>query len=206
MQQPEMDQLPRTGQAPTRWSHSRHFTDPLGGIQTHIPTACGAWYNGEHHFATFYICAGYWSIIDTRQDFPLPHPGMQECIIRALRKAFRGRNLPVPPLPTYKQAPRIAVQHDAPRQHWSCGTIAMLTTLHLLLGRRRPHELPALCLLRENMLLLHKALLAWLIKGKPPRLWEIGCLNEDIAPLPSAHIGPYTLESVAATIDCPNGD
>jgi hypothetical protein len=99
MQQPEMDQLLRTEQAPTIWSHSCHFTDPSCGIQTHIPTACGAWYKGERHFATFYICAVYWSIMDPLQDFPLPPPGMQRSLNQALRAAFRARNLPVPPPP-----------------------------------------------------------------------------------------------------------
>ncbi len=38
------------------------------------------------------------------------------------------------------------------------------------------------------MLLLHKALLAWLIQGTPPNLWEIECLNKDIVPpLPPQH-------------------
>jgi hypothetical protein len=97
MQQPEMDQLLRTEQVPTRWSHSRHFTDPSGGIQTRIPTACGAWYNGERHFATFYMCADYWYILDPLQDFPLPSPGMERSLNRALREAFRARNLPIPP-------------------------------------------------------------------------------------------------------------
>ncbi len=201
-----MDQLLRTGHAPTRWSRSRHFTDPSGDIHTRIPTACGAWYNGDQHFVTFYICADYLSIIDPLQDLPLPPPGMQRNLNRALREAFRARNLPVPPLPPYRQAPRLALQNDAPCQSWSCGTIAMLTTLHLLLGSRQPHELPALYISRGKMLILHKALLAWLITGAPPELWTIGCLNEDIDPHPLAHIGPYTLQSGAAAIECPHGE
>ena len=31
MQQPEMDQMLRTGEAPTRWTHPRHFSDREGG-------------------------------------------------------------------------------------------------------------------------------------------------------------------------------
>jgi len=170
MQQPEMDQMLRTGHTPTRWFHSRHFTDPSSDIQAHIPTACGAWYNGEHHFVTFYMCADYWSIMEPLQDFPLPPPGMQSSLNRALKEAFRTRNLPIPLLPQYKEASRIVVQHDATRQYWSCGTIGMLTTLHLLLGKRRPHELSALCISRKKMLLLHKALFAWLITGTPLEL------------------------------------
>ncbi len=81
----------------------------------------------------------------------------------------------------------------------------MLTTLRLLLGKRRPHDLHALYISRENMLHLHKALLAWLITETPPALWEIGCLHQDVVSPLAAHIGPCTHQSVAATIDCPNG-
>ncbi len=31
MQRPEMDQMLVTGEAPTRWSRPRHFSDPEGG-------------------------------------------------------------------------------------------------------------------------------------------------------------------------------
>jgi hypothetical protein len=55
------------------------------------------------------------------------------------------------------------------------------------------------------MLHLHEALFTWLITGTPPTLWEIDCLHQDVVPLPAAHIGPYTQQSVAATIDGPNG-
>ena len=58
----------------------------------------------------------------------------------------------------------------------------------------------------KEMLLLHKALLAWLITGTPPELWVIGYLNEGIVRSPSSHIGPYTQQSVAASIDYPNGE
>ena len=81
----------------------------------------------------------------------------------------------------------------------------MLTTLHLLLGQRRPHELPAHYLSRDRMLLLHSALLKWLVTGTPPTLWDIGCLTEDIIPPPQATTGPYTLQSVAKTVDTPKG-
>jgi len=129
---------------------------------------------------------------------------MQSNLNRARREAFRARNLPVPLLPQYRHTPRISVQHDAPRQYLSCGTIAMLTTLHLLLGKRRPHDLHAIYISREKMLHLHEALLAWLITGTSPVLWEIDCLHQDVVP-PVAHIGPYTHQSVAATINGPNG-
>ena len=81
----------------------------------------------------------------------------------------------------------------------------MLTTLHLLLGQRRPHELPDNYLSQDHTLLLHKALLTWLITGTPPPLWELGCLNEDISPPPLASTGPYIRQSIAATIADPKG-
>jgi hypothetical protein len=82
----------------------------------------------------------------------------------------------------------------------------MLITLHLLLGHRRPHELPAYYLSQDRTLLLHKALLTWLITGTPPAIWELGCLTEDIVPPPLAYTGPYHRRSVAATIDTPKGN
>ena len=82
----------------------------------------------------------------------------------------------------------------------------MLTTMHLLLGQRRPHELPASYLSQDRMLLLHKALLTWLITDTPPALWELGCLNEDITPTLPAYTGPYHCLRVAATIDTPKGN
>jgi hypothetical protein len=81
----------------------------------------------------------------------------------------------------------------------------MLTTLHLLLGQRRPHELLDNYLSQDHTLLLHKALLTWLITGTPPPLWELGCLNEDISPPPLASTGPYIRQSIAATIADPKG-
>ncbi len=109
---------------------------------------------------------------------------MQSKLHAAVSESFRARNLPIPTLPKYKQAPRLAVEHGAPRPAWSCGTIAMCTTLHLLLGDRHPHELPGLHIIRTRMLTLHRALLEWLIAGTPPALWQIGCLHQDIHPLP----------------------
>ena len=182
MQQPEMDQLLITGEVPTRWSRAHHFLDRDGGTQTHIPTTCGAWHNGHNHFLTFYLCADYWSLLDPLTDIPCPPSGMQASLNRALRQSFLARNLPIPPLPPYQHLPRIAIQQDSPLPNWSCGTIAMCTTLHLLLGDKQPHTLPSSYIPRERMLSLHKALLAWLLTGTPPALWEIGCLHEDIIP------------------------
>ncbi len=191
----------RTGEAPTRRTHSRHFLEREEGHQLHIPTVCGVWNNGQNHFLTFYLCADYWSIMDPLQDIPLPRPRMQANLNQALRNSFRARNLPDSPLPPY-----IAIQNDAPRPNWSCGTIAMCSALHLLLGTSRSHTLPTMYISRDQTLVLHKAFLAWLLTGTPTMIWEIGCLQIDIIPPPSANVGPYTQLSVAATIASPKGE
>jgi hypothetical protein len=205
MQQPEIYQMLTTGEAPTRWSRPRHFSDPEGGHRVDIPTACGAWYSGNNHFGTFYHCADYWSILDPLSDLTGPPRRMQHKLHRALRESFHARNLPVPPLSPFIQLPRIAIHNDAPRTLWSCGTIAMCTTLHLLLGDKQTHELPTMYVSRDHMLSLHKALLALLITCSPPALWEIDCLHRDILPPHSAHTGPYAPISVAATVALPKG-
>ena len=79
---------------------------------------------------------------------------------------------------------RIAIQDDGPLPPWSCGTLAMSTTLHLLLGNKLPHDMPAGCITRDHMLALHKALLHWLLTGSPPPLWRDGCLIDTISELP----------------------
>jgi hypothetical protein len=206
MQHLEMDQMLVTGEAPTRWSHPRHFSDREGGTQTHIPTTCGAWYNGHNHFVTFYLCADYWSLIDSLMDIPCSPPRMQANLNKALRQSFLARNLPVPPLPPYRQLPRIAIQRDVPRPNWSCGTIAMCTILHLLIGNIQLHTLPRLYISRDRIISPHKILLAWLLTGTPPAMWEIGCLHKDIIPPSMARIGPYAQISVAATIESPKGE
>ena len=84
---------------------------------------------------------------------------MQHKLYRDLRESFHASNLPVPPLPPYKQLPRIAIQNDAPRPLWSCGTIAMCTTLNLLLGNEHPHTMPVNCITRGHIIALQQALL-----------------------------------------------
>jgi len=163
MQQPEIDQIICLGEAPTRCTRARHFPPPGDPTHTSIPTCCGPWHNGEGHFVTFYLCQGHWSIIDPLDEDLSEPPRMQLSLHRALRESFTSRNLPVPPLPAYRKLPRIAVQRDAPRPLWFCGTFAMSTTLHLLIGDIPPHTLPTQFITREHMLTLHKALLEWLI-------------------------------------------
>jgi hypothetical protein len=86
-------------------------------------------------------------------------------------------------IPTYKQFKRICIQKDSPLRNWSCGTIVILTTLHLVLGCKRPHEVMRCkpkSITRKHMLNFHKSLLKWISHGTPPDLWSIGCLNTSI--------------------------
>jgi hypothetical protein len=129
--------------------------------------------------------------LPTISDASTPQPGSETIISR--------KEPTNPPLPPYRQLPRIAIQHDAPRPNWPCGTIAMCTTLHLLLGNSRPHALPTMYISRDHMLSFHKALLAGRLTRTPPALREIGCLHIDIIPPPTAHVGPYAQLSAAAT-------
>ena len=143
--------------------------------------------------------------MDPLPDLPHPPQGMQSNRYTAICESFRARNLPVPTLPQYKQVPRISVQHDAPHPAWSCGTIAMCTTLHLRLGDRHPRELPGRYITRDHMLNLNMVLLEWLILGAPPAMWQIGCIHRDILPPVQAHTGPYSLLIIDATTSLPKG-
>ena len=120
--------------------------------------------------------------MDPLRDLPHPPPSMHSNLHTAPCETFRARNLLVPTLPKYKQDPRISVQQDALRPAWSCGTIAMCTTLHLLLGDRHPHQLPGQYITRDHILTLHRALLEWRILSTPPAMWQIGCIHRDIHP------------------------
>ena len=114
--------------------------------------------SGVGHFVTFYTCKNYWSILDPLlESMPPPHC-MKTKMHRALRESFNSRNIHIPALPPHRQLPRNAVQKDAPIFPWSCGTFAMSTTSHLLLGGRPPHLLPAQYITRDHMMPLHRAL------------------------------------------------
>jgi hypothetical protein len=122
------------------------------------------------------MCESYWSILDPLEEDLLEPPRMQFRLRRALRESFTSRNLQIPPVPVYRSLPRKAIQRDASRDPWSCGTFAMSTTLHLLLGGIPPHTLPTQFITMEHMLALHGALLEWLLQSNPLDLWRGGCL------------------------------
>jgi len=197
----EAAQLLVLGEAPSRWTRSRHFLASDSVQQPYIPTACGPWHDVGGHFFTLYTCKDYWSLLDPLRDLPRPPQGMQSKLHAALREqSFRARNLPIPTLPQYRQVPRVAVLYDAQRLAWSsCATIAMCTALHLLPRNWHPHELPGLYITRIYMLALHRALLEWLIAGTPPALVKTWCLHQDIHPPTLAHTGPYPMLSISAT-------
>ena len=55
------------------------------------------------------------------------------------------------------------------------------------------------------MLTLHRALLEWLIIGKLPALWQLGCLHQDIHHSSLPHTGPYPLLSMYVTTSLTKG-
>ena len=151
------------------------------------------------------MCPEYWSIINsTEETLPEP-PHMKHKLHRSLRESFNSRDLPIPPLPSYRQLPGIAIQRDTPRPLWSCGAFSVSTTLHLLLGGIPPHSLPNQFITREHMMALHRALLDWLIQGNPPDLWTRGCLNQGILFPQGTCTGPYDCLSISAANLLPKG-
>ena len=74
----------------------------------------------------------------------------------------------------------------------------MSTTLHLLLGDKHPHDMPAGCITRDHMLALHKALLHWLLTGSPPPLWRNGCLIDTVSELPYTDSWLHQTHSIAS--------
>jgi hypothetical protein len=130
---------------------------------------------------------------------------MQHRLHRALRESFTSRNLPIPPLPAYRQLPRIAIQRDAPRPLWSCGTFAVSTTCYLLLRGIAPHSFPIQFITREHIVAMHRALLEWLIQGNPSDLWTRGCLDLGILLPQGTFTGPYDCLGIAAANLLPKG-
>ncbi len=52
----EAAQILVLGEAPARWTHSRHFPEGDSLQPLSIPTACGPWHDGAGHFLTLYVC------------------------------------------------------------------------------------------------------------------------------------------------------
>ena len=158
--QPDLDSILNRGTPPTEWTSRRHF----GPTHTHIgplhaPSHCGIWYNGHHHFVVFYICPEYWTILDPLNDNYIPDSNTINNVAFALTKTYQYHNVQCPSLPVYRRVNRIAIQNDFPLPSWSCGTIALLTTLHLTLGNTRPDRIATNNITCHQMLTLHQAIL-----------------------------------------------
>ena len=180
------------GTPPTTWTSRHHFGPTHAHIgPLHAPFLCGVWHNGHDHFVVFYICPDYWTILDPLNDNYTPSHDMLTNIASALTTTYQHYNEQCPLIPRYLRVQRIAIQNDYPLEPWSCGTIAILTTLHLTLGNTRPDRIPANSITRQQMLNLHQALLQWLIIGTPPELWNIQCLNTDIVTIPPISVSEH---------------
>jgi len=189
LQQPELDQVLCLGEAPTRWKRPSHFPPQEGTNNIIFLTCRGTWHNGDGHFVIVFLCNDYWSILDPLPNSAPPSSRSRLNLHNALKKSYTSQGLPIPALPPFRQLPHLSTQRDFPLSLWSCGTLAMSTTFHLLLGKHLPHTLPPNYITRARMLALYMALLEWLILGTPPLLWDARCLHIDI----SAMSGGITL-------------
>ena len=136
------------------------------------------------------MCPDYWTIIDPLIDNYIPYQNMITNVARAITATYQHHHEQCPPLPCYRIVNRIAIQNDAPIPPWSCGTIAILTLLHLTLGSIRPDLIATNSITRHQMLTLHQAILRWLIIGTPPDLWQLQCFNTTIVQIPPIAIPP----------------
>jgi hypothetical protein len=116
---------------------------------------------GQAFSVTFYMCGDYWSILDPLPENMSSPPIIKYKLHRTLWGSFNSRNRPIRSLPPYRQLPMIAVQQNPPLPSWSFGTFTMSTALHLLLGGRTPHSLPAHYLTRDHTMDPHRALSFW---------------------------------------------
>ena len=189
LSQPEIDQVLLVGKAPGRWMSDRHFgnhNEYSGPLD--IPFICGPWCIDGMHFVVFFLCQNYWTILDPATESPDTQPCMQDFLKEALSEAYLSKKLLLPEIPCFQPFPRLAVQQDHPYKPWSCGTFAMLTTLHIILGQKRPDQIPGKSISRKNMLNFHASLLVWVLHGKPPDIWMIDCLNTSIVDCPPIKI------------------
>ena len=167
--QPDLDSILNRGEPPSNWT-SRH---QFGSTSTHLgplhaPSMNGIWYNGYQHYVVFYTYPDYWTILDPLTDNYIPDRNTIANVTRAISNTYQHHHEQCPPLSCYRRVRRIAIQNDAPLPPWSCGTIAILTLLHLTLGNIRPNRIDTNNITRQQMLTLHQAILHWLIIGTPP--------------------------------------
>jgi hypothetical protein len=134
----DLDQIHINGLPPSTWTSTRHFGPAQRNIGSlHALSICGAWHNGANHFVVFFLCPKFWTIIDPLHKLNTPTSTMSTIIETALATTFLYHNLPDPLLPPLRRFNRIKIQNNFPLAHQSCGTIAILTTVHLTLGHIR---------------------------------------------------------------------
>ena len=173
--QGNLEDIFKYGKPPNDWNLTRSFNPQTPG-PLHMPYFCGIRHNGTNHFVVYYICPEFWTILDPlliRTSRILTHsrtttPLGAHSTLRKQRHPPPPPPPPPPPLPPYCTTHRIGIQDDAPLSPWSCGTWAVLTSLHLLLGDYNPSQIPPNALTNQMMLNLHQALLKWLLLGTYP--------------------------------------
>jgi len=153
--QKEVDQ----GEVPRKWSSDKHFSNEkryIGPLD--VRYICGPWYR-HGHFVIFVLCPEYWTILDPLRYESVIDPNVHENVKNVLKQSYELKGIKFPNIPPIKQFKRICFQKDSPLDNWSCGTIAIITTLHLLLGCKRPHDIMR-CkpkrITRKHILNLHK--------------------------------------------------
>ena len=138
--QTEIDQI-LTVEFLGKMSSERHFSNEKrykGPLD--VRCICGPWYK-HGHFVTFVLCPEYWTFLVPLTDEYVIEPIVHENVKNVIKQSYELKEMEIPNIPTYNQFKRLCIQKDSPLDNWSCGTIAILTTLHLLLGCKRPHEI-----------------------------------------------------------------
>ena len=74
-----------------------------------IPTCCGPWHNGSSHCVTFYLCHGYWTILDPLNPTKNGYPTHETHLHRAITNFYVTRGLPPPTLSPYRRVHMIAI-------------------------------------------------------------------------------------------------
>ena len=142
LSQPDLDQILTNGLPPSTWTSHKHCGPTqrcLGPLRA--PSLRGAWHHGAKYFVVFYLHPEIWTIIYPLNNFTIPSFIMSTIIATALATIYLHNDLPAPPLPLFRRVNRIGIQTDSPLAPWSCGSIAMLTTLNLTLGHNRPDNM-----------------------------------------------------------------
>jgi len=196
----------RLGEVPHRWKHPRRFAPQESYRDPNTISTCyGTRHNASGHFATLYLCQDYWTIQDPLNPAPAHQGNLQDRLRKALTLSFNARGLPPSSLSRYKRVERIVVQEDDPLEPWFCGTFAMSTILHFLLGDKHPHEIRPGHIIRNHMLSFHIALLEWLLAGAPPPLWTGGCLTNTIPPIDTTELWIHSSRNIASVATLPKG-